>query len=149
MDILYDDEYHLHLGYYEDNRDYESIAFKRQSELAEKRSKEEKNSISDDSNLGTLVFLNSEEFKTTNESSNDISNYLMSLSFDDVKFISTIMYIGREDSFEEKITAERLYSERYSNINFKTKELDVVAIAEKSSLDEYLRRGIELISSKS
>ena len=32
MDILYDDEYHLHLGYYEDNRDYESIAFKRQSE---------------------------------------------------------------------------------------------------------------------
>jgi hypothetical protein len=32
MDILYDDKYHLHLGYYEDNCDYESIAFKRQSE---------------------------------------------------------------------------------------------------------------------
>ncbi|MGF6949980.1 hypothetical protein QF028_002485 [Neobacillus sp. B4I6] len=32
MDILYDDKYHLHLGYYEDNRDYESIAFKRHSE---------------------------------------------------------------------------------------------------------------------
>lgn len=32
MDILYDDKYHLHLGYYEDNYEYESIAFKRQSE---------------------------------------------------------------------------------------------------------------------
>lgn len=32
MDILYDDKYHLHLGYYQDNCDYESIAFKRQSE---------------------------------------------------------------------------------------------------------------------
>jgi hypothetical protein len=32
MDVLYDDKYHLHLGYYEDNCDYESIAFKRQSE---------------------------------------------------------------------------------------------------------------------
>ena len=32
MEYLYDDKYHLHLGYYEDNCDYESIAFKRQSE---------------------------------------------------------------------------------------------------------------------
>jgi Protein of unknown function (DUF3986) len=32
MDILYDDKYHLHLGYYEDNCDYESIALKRQSQ---------------------------------------------------------------------------------------------------------------------
>jgi Protein of unknown function (DUF3986) len=31
MDILYDNKYHLHLGFYEDNCDYESIAFKRQS----------------------------------------------------------------------------------------------------------------------
>ena len=32
MDISYDDKYHLHLGYYEDNCDYEAIAFKRQLE---------------------------------------------------------------------------------------------------------------------
>jgi hypothetical protein len=32
MDIVYDDRYHLHLGYYEDNCDYESAAFKGQSE---------------------------------------------------------------------------------------------------------------------
>jgi hypothetical protein len=32
MDILYDDKYHLHLGYHEDNFDYEAIAFKRQLE---------------------------------------------------------------------------------------------------------------------
>ncbi|MCM3729836.1 DUF3986 family protein [Neobacillus cucumis] len=32
MDILYDDKYHLHLGYYDDNCDYEAIAFKRQLE---------------------------------------------------------------------------------------------------------------------
>lgn len=29
MDILYDDKYHLHLGYYEDNCDFESIALLR------------------------------------------------------------------------------------------------------------------------
>ncbi|PYZ96640.1 hypothetical protein CR205_13130 [Alteribacter lacisalsi] len=32
MDISYDDKHHLHLGYYEDNCDYEAIAFKRQLE---------------------------------------------------------------------------------------------------------------------
>ncbi|USK33430.1 DUF3986 family protein [Bacillus sp. F19] len=32
MDILYDDKYHLHLGYYKNDFDYESIAYKRQSE---------------------------------------------------------------------------------------------------------------------
>jgi Protein of unknown function (DUF3986) len=30
--LLYDDKYHLHLGYYENNCDYESIAYKRQLE---------------------------------------------------------------------------------------------------------------------
>ncbi|WP_026567144.1 DUF3986 family protein [Bacillus sp. UNC41MFS5] len=32
MDILYNEKYHLHLGFYEDNCDYESIAIKRKSE---------------------------------------------------------------------------------------------------------------------
>jgi Protein of unknown function (DUF3986) len=32
MDMKYDDKYHLHLGYYENNCDYESIAHKRLSE---------------------------------------------------------------------------------------------------------------------
>ncbi|WP_226528759.1 DUF3986 family protein [Metabacillus niabensis] len=32
MDILYDDRYHLHLGYYGNNFDYESIALKRKLE---------------------------------------------------------------------------------------------------------------------
>ncbi|MGE6753818.1 DUF3986 family protein [Rossellomorea sp. NPDC071047] len=32
MNMKYDDKYHLHLGYYENNCDYESIAYKRLSE---------------------------------------------------------------------------------------------------------------------
>jgi hypothetical protein len=32
MDKEYDERYHLHLGYYEDNCDYESVAFKRKTE---------------------------------------------------------------------------------------------------------------------
>ena len=32
MEKVYDDRYHLHLGYYEGNRDYESVAFKREIE---------------------------------------------------------------------------------------------------------------------
>lgn len=32
MDTLYDDRYHLHLGYYENNSDFECVAFKRSSE---------------------------------------------------------------------------------------------------------------------
>ena len=32
MEKVYDDRYHLHLGYYEGNRDYESVAFKRKTE---------------------------------------------------------------------------------------------------------------------
>lgn len=30
--MLYDDRYHMHLGYYESNYDFESVALKRQSE---------------------------------------------------------------------------------------------------------------------
>ncbi|MEH7121593.1 DUF3986 family protein [Neobacillus vireti] len=32
MELLYDNHNHPHIGYYEDNCDYESIAFKRQFE---------------------------------------------------------------------------------------------------------------------
>ncbi|RZT21339.1 DUF3986 family protein [Fictibacillus sp. BK138] len=32
MDIEYDDNYHMHLGYYENNCDYESVAYKRLTE---------------------------------------------------------------------------------------------------------------------
>ena len=32
MDIMYDGKYHLHLGYYENNCDFECVAFKRQLE---------------------------------------------------------------------------------------------------------------------
>ena len=32
MDKVYDERYHLHLGYYENNCDYESVAFKRKTE---------------------------------------------------------------------------------------------------------------------
>lgn len=32
MDMLYDEKYHLHLSYNDDNCEYESMAFKRQSE---------------------------------------------------------------------------------------------------------------------
>jgi Protein of unknown function (DUF3986) len=32
MEIVYDDKYHLHIGYYENNLDYESVAYKRLSE---------------------------------------------------------------------------------------------------------------------
>lgn len=32
VNTLYDDRYHLHLGYYENNCDFECIAFKRQIE---------------------------------------------------------------------------------------------------------------------
>ncbi|WRP07533.1 DUF3986 family protein [Rossellomorea aquimaris] len=32
MNMKYDDKYHLHLGYYENECDYESIAYKRLSE---------------------------------------------------------------------------------------------------------------------
>ncbi|MGM0921291.1 MAG: DUF3986 family protein [Bacillota bacterium] len=32
MDLEYDERYHLHLGYYENNCDYESVAYKRKLE---------------------------------------------------------------------------------------------------------------------
>ena len=32
MDKVYDERYHLHLGYYKNNCDYESVAFKRKTE---------------------------------------------------------------------------------------------------------------------
>ncbi|MBT2655861.1 DUF3986 family protein [Bacillus sp. ISL-18] len=32
MDVLYDDKVHLHLGYYDEKCDYESIALKRKTE---------------------------------------------------------------------------------------------------------------------
>lgn len=120
-------------------------------DLAEKRQREydsEDHSISTSDIEGILKILKSDDNKKFREIEKKMFEYLMSLSFDDVKFIQTVMYIGRDESFDEDISAEQLYDEKFDSLSWQSQKIESNMIIEKMPLADYLRRGIELIKSK-
>ncbi|TQR27190.1 DUF3775 domain-containing protein [Lysinibacillus sphaericus] len=120
-------------------------------DLAEIRQREydsEDHSISTSDIEGILKILKSDDNKKFREIEKKMFDYLMSLTFDDVKFIQTVMYIGRDESFDEDISAEQLYDEKFNSLSWQSQEIESNMIIEKMPLADYLRRGIELIKSK-
>lgn len=116
--------------------------------LAEKRNEEHVDFTINTSEPETVKFLKSSEYLKPDPLSDAIYDYLMELTFDDVKFVQTIMYIGRDESFDEDITAERLFAEKQRELSWSTQKIESSMIVEKMPLDDYLNKGIELIQTK-
>lgn len=92
-----------------------------------------------------IEFNKSDEAKLIQAKENKLRAYLESLSFDDVKFVQTLMYIGRDECADEKISAVHLYNDKFAAYAWSTKEIEINMMVEKLPLDTYLLKGKEII----
>ncbi len=81
------------------------------------------------------------------EASRELEKYVNQLSFDEIKFIQIIMYLGRETTDEDRLKysnrelfeSQQRYLEKKS---WSIKELEADHIVAKMPLDEYLEKGL-------
>ncbi|PIC82093.1 DUF3775 domain-containing protein [Sporosarcina sp. P1] len=86
-----------------------------------------------------------------NKAEERLTDYMDELSFEDIKFIQAIMYLGRDTSLEEKAkqsATELLKSQlEYLGRNgWTTKEGETDHVQSKMPLDEYLKEGLSITS---
>ncbi|MFJ7839898.1 hypothetical protein ACIQXG_10485 [Lysinibacillus sphaericus] len=85
------------------------------------------------------------------EAIQQLENYMYQLTFDEIKFIQTIMYLGRDTTDEERLKysnkelfeSQKRYLERKS---WSKRELEADHIIAKTPLDEYLQKGLEIVN---
>ncbi|MFA1739113.1 hypothetical protein ACIQ6U_10420 [Lysinibacillus fusiformis] len=83
------------------------------------------------------------------EASRELEKYVDQLSFDEIKFIQIIMYLGRETTDEDRLkysnrelfVSQQRYLEKKS---WSIRELEADHIVAKLPLDEYLEKGLEI-----
>lgn len=92
-----------------------------------------------------LEMRESEEYKLISNKFNKLVEYLEELDYEDVQFLQTIMYIGRDGLVEGNVSAEQLYTEKFNSLPWNTKEIEISMITEKLPLDNYLNNGKEII----
>ncbi|MEK5149031.1 hypothetical protein MKX53_18790 [Psychrobacillus sp. FSL K6-4615] len=77
-----------------------------------------------------------------------LEDYLSKLSFDDVKMLQTVMYLGRDKDYDSKLTPNEIYDDylRYIGGNgWNTKEIEIGQMTEKLPLGEYLTNGLKIL----
>ncbi len=70
---------------------------------------------------GATDFYDSESQIEEREMGREMYEYLMQLSFEDVKFVQTVMYMGRDETLEDGGDAVSLYNEVYSSLSWMRK----------------------------
>jgi len=80
------------------------------------------------------------------EADRALEAYLNALSFDDIKDLQTIMYLGRGDGCEEG-SGEYQFQDLRAEFDrrWNTKEIEINQMSEKSPLGEYLIKGKEIL----
>ncbi len=91
----------------------------------------------------SLLWEDPEKYRESRKSHFEIVDFLMSLDLEDVKFLGTVMYMGRNDPSNNDPAA--LYESTYDTLQGKTKEIVVKSIVEKEPLDKYLEKGLSLL----
>ncbi|MFB2517506.1 hypothetical protein [Lysinibacillus sp. OTC-L20] len=81
------------------------------------------------------------------EASNELEKYVNQLSFDEIKFIQIIMYLGRETTDEDRLkySNKELFESQQRYLEKKSwsiRELEADHIVAKMPLDEYLEKGL-------
>ncbi len=104
----------------------------------------EKRGILDSSNDFNLEGMEESPYSTARKR---LTDYLESLSYDQVRIIQTVMYVGRDTSYEmTDINPKDLYEEKFNSLTWhENKSIEISQIVQKESLDEYLIKGIEIL----
>jgi hypothetical protein len=77
-----------------------------------------------------------------------LEQYMTNLSFDDVKMLQTVMYLGRDRDYDQSLSSHAIYSDylQYLGINgWNSKEIEINQMTEKVPLADYLRNGLEIL----
>lgn len=89
--------------------------------------------------------------KRYSDSNNNLERYLESLSFEQIKIVKTLMYLGREVSDQDRFenSGRELYRIQYKDLEWEFKRngmgIQILSIIEKKNLDELLFRGLKII----
>ena len=86
------------------------------------------------------------------EASRELERYVNQLSFDEIKFIQIIMYLGRETTDEDRLkySNKELFESQQRYLEKKSwsiRELEADHIVAKMPLDEYLEKGLGIAGS--
>ena len=82
---------------------------------------------------------------------NNLNEYLESLSFEQIKIVKTLMYLGRETTYQDrfKYSGWELYKKQYNyferELNWNSRDLEILSIIGKNNLDELLSNGLKII----
>lgn len=75
-----------------------------------------------------------------------IYSYLINLDFEDLKFIQTVMYVGRDNKFSNnQDTSEEIYKSKFNSLSWNTQSIEAGQIAEKVPLANYLKAGLKIL----
>ncbi|MFY0781093.1 DUF3775 domain-containing protein [Peribacillus simplex] len=94
-------------------------------------------------------FQETPEYQKIKVKKNVLSDYLLNLSFDDVKMVQTVMYLGRDKDYKKSQSNIEIYKSMLEDLGtngWNTKEIEVRQIAQKLPLADYLRSGLEILN---
>lgn len=90
----------------------------------------------------------SDDYKKVKEKDDKLKDFFNKISFEDIKWIQTIMYIGRDAQDGEAIP-EMLFQQYYADFEqrgWESKTIETSQITQKLPLADYLIRGRELLN---
>lgn len=89
---------------------------------------------------------NKSEFEKLDKS---LENYLYNLTYDEVKSLQAIMYLGRDQDYDKNLSQQEIYNSQYEyfdkTIGWNSKELDINQMHEKLPLGAYLINAKEIL----
>lgn len=120
-----------------------SVVLRKAKEYSNMDEDKKKNSIV---NLDSLSDIYNEDWI---EKRNKFKEYLKSLDFEVVKIIQVIMYLGRDEDYDENDYPNEIYrkqKENFDEMGWNTKELEINQILSKGpSLYGYLLNGFKIL----
>ena len=78
-----------------------------------------------------------------------LESYVKNLSFDEVKSLQSIMYLGRDGDYDHKLTPEQIYKANFEyfdkEVGWNTKPIEINQMVGKGPLAEYLINGKKIL----
>lgn len=75
--------------------------------------------------------------------------YLQNLTFDEVKSLQVIMYLGRDEDYNPTLSSQGIYDSQFEyfdkTLGWNTQELEINQIMEKLPLADYLLNGKKIL----
>ncbi|QPK89801.1 DUF3775 domain-containing protein [Bacillus velezensis] len=79
----------------------------------------------------------------------ELNNYLDRLTFEDIKVLQTVMYLGRDKDYDSKMSSAEIYREQrgfFDNEGWQRKEIEAGQMSEKTPLDRYIINGLDILN---